>query len=78
MTWSSLAVLPAASVAVKVRVMTRGLAVLPEPVCVSVMVTTGTPQLSEGGPGTGLPLPSKVPAPVACDALAAGTSLRQV
>jgi hypothetical protein len=66
-------------VALKVRVMTSGLAAEPAPVLVWVTVTTGAPQLSNGGPGgSGLPCSSSTSPRVACDGLAAGTSLGQV
>jgi hypothetical protein len=61
MVCESLAVLPDPSVAVNVRVMTRGLAGVPAPPLLdSTTVTAGVPQLSDA---------------VACPAAAAGTSL---
>jgi hypothetical protein len=75
-----LALLPAASVAVKTREMISGLAAEPAPLLVSLTVTVGVPQLSDGGPGgRGLPFASVRGTPLfACDGSAAGTSLGQV
>src|SRR5919107_897055 len=54
MVCTAVAMLPEASVALKVRVITRGLAAVPAPVLASVTVTTGAPQLSSasGAPST--------------------------
>src|SRR5215216_3600591 len=77
--WTSVEKLPAPSVALNVRVIIFGLVALPIPVEVSVTVTTGMLQLSNGGPGgSRLPSSSNTSPRVACDGFAAGTSLKQV
>src|ERR1044072_597403 len=85
MVCTAVAELPALSVAVNVRVMTRGLEAEPTRVALSPPVTFAVPQFSNGGPlKTRSPLPSRTnwpsrptTGPLACDGLAVGTSLRQ-